>query len=738
LRADVLGFEAQMRGAAGTVTSSTSKMEGVIRGVSAVGKAALLGLGAAAVGVGVASVKLAMDFEGSMTRIQSMEGLTAAHTKTLNDAILQMAGHVAQAPKDLADAMLLIYQAGFKGATAVDMLTRSAELASSSGQSLTDVVNGVTSTVKAWGSRSVDAKTATDILASAFGHGGVMAGDFSKIIGRVGPLAAKTGLQLTDVAAAVATLAQEGLTGMKATGGLATMLGSILTPSSAAAADLKKVGLSVQDLQDSIASKGLGATLQMLIDKFKGNTAALKDVVGGTTGLRFALDLTGAHAADYAANLTTVQDATKGGGASADAFAEAQKHLEVQLRQLVAGAEALGVKLGEWLIPIIQKIIGWFQEHVGVAKVLAEVIGGVLVLAIGTFLAGLVTLGSGIAIVVAAVAGLAAWWLSNKEHMQAFTDAIKAVVDWLVANFGPPIMTILHAIENAWQMWGDNIIAFVSSALDFVVRVIGDQLRIVGDVIKIVLDVITGHWGDAWNAVKDLVGAVWDEIKALVDVALGALKGIVTGGLHLIEVGVGIVWDAIKGAASVAWELIKDAVMVPVQLAHDAIVTVFHAVRAALGIVWDAIKGAAETGWNAIVTVIRGALNLAIEAINILISGLNRVHDAMAFANPFGGAGWGRIDPIPTLGAGAIIQGRTLALLGEVPGQKEAVVPLTPAGMAAAGLGPQKGPVDLSEASIAAIAAAVRPQVVPVVWRDRFGQELDQALLKIAIDRKAV
>lgn len=78
--------------------------------------------------------------------------------------------------------------------------------------------------------------------------------------------------------------------------------------------------------------------------------------------------------------------------------------------------------------------------------------------------------------------------------------------------------------------------------------------------------------------------------------------------------------------------------------------------------------------------------NWFIEAINIIISGANRAIDAIAFLNPFGGAGISRITPlqpvglppVPKTAAGGIVTRPQVRLIGEAG--PEAVIPLSRAG----------------------------------------------------------
>ena len=115
----------------------------------------------------------------------------------------------------------------------------------------------------------------------------------------------------------------------------------------------------------------------------------LSKVFGNAIVARSALELSGASA-DYFAGAVKHVTAAAGDTKTVQGFAEISKTFNFQLQQVKATAEALAVRLGDYLIPKIQELgrwlqsgITWLDKHRGAAADLAKVVGGVLATAVG-------------------------------------------------------------------------------------------------------------------------------------------------------------------------------------------------------------------------------------------------------------------------------------------------------------------------------------------------------------------
>jgi len=96
------------------------------------------------------------------------------------------------------------------------------------------------------------------------------------------------------------------------------------------------------------------------------------------------------------------------------------------MKTLKAAFADVMVIIGEKVIPVIVKVVSWFEKHSGVTKLLAAAVGGVLVVAIGAYTVSMISAAVAtiaatwpILLIIVAVAALAAGivWVATKNHM---------------------------------------------------------------------------------------------------------------------------------------------------------------------------------------------------------------------------------------------------------------------------------------------------------------------------------
>lgn len=93
---------------------------------------ALLPASLAVTALGVGALRASAQFETAMTKIITIAGESKSELGAMKKAVLDLAPAVGVGPQALADALLVVESTGIRGATALDILKRSA-MASSTG-----------------------------------------------------------------------------------------------------------------------------------------------------------------------------------------------------------------------------------------------------------------------------------------------------------------------------------------------------------------------------------------------------------------------------------------------------------------------------------------------------------------------------------------------------------------------------------------------------------------------------
>lgn len=244
-----------------------------------------------------ASLKFAATFETSLTKMITLVGLSAEEVEGFKAEILDLSGETAKAPAELADAMFFITSAGLRGADALEALTASAK-ASAIGLGQTETIaDAVTSAVNAYGSETLSATRATNIMALAVRAGKLEASSLAPVLGRLLPTASEMGISFEQVAGTLAVMSRTGLDAAEASTSLNAILTTLKKPTTQAADALENAELNLGDLRDVARGPGgVIAAMRLLDEKLGDNEEALIKVIPNIRAFRGAMNVLGQEA----------------------------------------------------------------------------------------------------------------------------------------------------------------------------------------------------------------------------------------------------------------------------------------------------------------------------------------------------------------------------------------------------------------------------------------------------------
>lgn len=547
-----VGAEARHVGA--SAEEGSTRSTSALSKIGGVGKAALFGVAGIAATVGTEAIHMGIDFQEATTQLVTGAGESEEQIGEVRKGILSLAGKVGQTPVDLAHGMYLIESAGYHGAQGLDVLKAAAEGAKVGGADMATVSDGVTTALKDYHLEASDAAEVTSKLVATVGAGKTNMGDLSQSIAKVLPPAASLKIGFNEVMGAMATMTGQGYHAAVAATSLNFLMSNLAVETGKGTTALKQIGLSAAQVHDSLGSKGLGATLQMITDavgkKFPAGSAqydsAIAAIVGGTRGMRAMLALTGKNAETFTKNTKDIGSAATETGGHVKGWSETQKDLGTQIDQAKASLEAILTTIGTGLIPIVDdaikvvaNIVGWFQQHTTVAKILAGVIGGMLATSIAVYIAGLIKAGA-------------------KSVIQ-FAKMVAAGAAWAVEHTA---MAATFVAEN---------IAMAASATAAFIAENAATLGIAAAIAAVVAGIVwlATHWKESWNAIKTAALAAWHFLDNDV--------------LHPIEKA----WHALGTAAMAAWHFIDHWFVQPWVSGFD---TAKRLISGAIGKVEDVLK----------------------------------------------------------------------------------------------------------------------------------------------------
>lgn len=526
--AEILAQNGEFKAAMSETKAELTGLQAATSKLAAVGKVAMAGLAIGVAAVAFESVKLAASFDQTMELIHTQDQAAQSTVEALKGKVLDLAGAVGQSPGSLAEALYHI--ASVLGpavmdtvqgqAQAMDILTQAAKLASLGMANLDDVTYAL-SGVMSVGMKDIhNATDAVAMMNATVGMGDMRMQDLAAAIGTgILPAFKTAGLSFNDFAASIATLTDNSVPANEAATRLRMTVALLTAPSGEAAKALEDIGLSQIDAANALTARDaelaqFGITVSQLASDMQqpnGLLVAVKDLKSHLEGLSapaaaaviekaFGGGKTSGAIQTLLEESDRLQSKYDQLGTSADrakkfedAWADQRKQFSQQWNELKDRVEAYGIKLGNWLIPKIQTAITWMSQHKDIVKILAIVIGTVLVVAIIAYTAAMMS---------AAIATLAATW------------PILAIIA-VIALVAIGIYELVKHWDTAWN-WIKQISGDVWHWIyQYIWK---DGIWKAFDVTRDTLDQLVDWWKKGWDKIGEDIQNVYDHtIKPVLD-----------------------------------------------------------------------------------------------------------------------------------------------------------------------------------------------------------------------------
>lgn len=300
--------------------------------------------------LGIAAVKTFADFEYELAKIEGLVGISGATVQEWGNQILEMASSFGKAPQELAESLYFITSSGFKSAEAMEVMKISAMTAAAGLGETKDIANIVTSAINAYGKANITAAQAADVLTVAVREGKGEPAELVKAFATVIPVAAKLGVHFDQIGGAIAAMTRYGIPAANASTYLRQTLFTLLKPTNQVKKGLAQVGLTAQDVRNSLRSDGLIDTLQMLQKKIGTNEEALGQIF---PNIRAFMGVTSLLGANLEETIGVFNDTKNSLGATAAAFEIISQTTKFKFNAAMAEAKATLIKFGEAIMEML-------------------------------------------------------------------------------------------------------------------------------------------------------------------------------------------------------------------------------------------------------------------------------------------------------------------------------------------------------------------------------------------------
>ena len=537
LKINITGDSSKLKNA---LSSASSKLSSFGSKMQSVGKSLTTRLTLPLVAVGGAATKMAFDFDKSMTSIQALVGVSADKVSEMGEAAKKMAVDTGKSSREAAEALFFITSAGLRGKEAMDVLEMSLKAAAVGLGETKTIADLSTSAMNAYGSESLSASGATDILTAAVREGKLEASALAGAMGGVIPLASNMGVSFDQVGAAMASMSKTGTDAATGATQLTAILASLKKPSKQAVDALDAMGMSTEGVQQSLREKGLLDTLVMLQEGLKQTGQDTTALFPNIRALKGVLDLTGAGLED---NKKVFDALTESMGATDKAFEKTAKSASFKMTQGFNAMKESLMEVGQVIMitvaPLIKRLGDFFtslsekfkalspqtKKLIVVLAGIAAALGPVIAI-IGTLMTMGPAIGAALSVMMGPigliVAGLTAISVVIYKNWAGIKSALVKIGNYFIElyNNSLPIQLAVDSLIMNFK----NMLAvgkFVFSTFSTIIKTFANNFMTlfkgIGDIIMGIFtfdkDKIVQGFTDLADGLKNNVTSAFDSIK---------------------------------------------------------------------------------------------------------------------------------------------------------------------------------------------------------------------------------
>jgi TP901 family phage tail tape measure protein len=539
--------------------------------MTSVGGKLTAGLTLPIVGVGLAAVKTATDFEAQMNILSVAARSSGTTLQELSAAALAVGGDtelVGINASQAADAMTSFYKAGLsttdmfgdlnaylnEGASLSGAMRAAVDLQAASELDLATASDVVAIAMATFGLKAEDAQSITDSFVRTADASVASVGELAAAMTNVGPTAATFGWSLQDVNTALGILSERGIRGSEAGTALKSMMTNIMRPTEAVTLALNALGIELYTTE---------GTMRSLPDIMGQFSAALEI---GATKTRTMSALT----EDQAKELGKLRGKLQENIATIEAYKTGQlgailtdKERASKIKSLISANELLRFEMNP--------LLALEEQHITVTETMTEAMRNQYVQTLaGTY--GMKAMNTLLTEGTAgwqAMEGAVATAASAQEVATVRTQGLKGawetlsgVIETFMITVGTPLinnvltpgvrkltelMDAVMQLDPKWINLGVSVAGFLAviGPLLVMLGIMSSGFGVLGSVLTILLGpvglviaavaLLAIAWATNWQGIQEKTQTALAVVREVVDFSLTLIKGLVLAGLAAIS-----------------------------------------------------------------------------------------------------------------------------------------------------------------------------------------------------------
>jgi TP901 family phage tail tape measure protein len=205
------GVNSKLKDSAQQWTRAGKQIEKTGKAITSVGSSMTRNVTVPIVGAGVASVKLASDFEAGMSKVQSISGATQKEIGALGEKAKEMGAKTKFSATEATEAYQYMAMAGWKAGDMANGIEGIMYLAGATGEDLASTSDIVTDALTAFGKTAKDTGNFVDVMAKTASSANTDVSMLGESFKYVAPVAGAMKYSIEDTSLALGLMANAGV-----------------------------------------------------------------------------------------------------------------------------------------------------------------------------------------------------------------------------------------------------------------------------------------------------------------------------------------------------------------------------------------------------------------------------------------------------------------------------------------------------------------------------------------------
>ena len=374
---------------------------------------------------GGAAVKMAADFDTSLTKIRTLVGASESQVNEFRESVLELSGTTAQAPKDLADGLFFLTSAGLKGANAMETLEQVSKGVAIGLGEQTDLAKVAGAAQNAYGQDVLSASDALDVFGKMVKTGMFESSELAKVLGKEAGFAASLGISFEELGAFISTYTRTTGDATSATVGISGVMMAFTKQTDKGEQALAGINMTYASLKQMLGEQGLQKTLIHLRDRFAEENIELSEFFSKSQSLKGVINVLGSQTGEY---VNILDDLKKSTGFVNDGFAIVEETVGFKLQKAFNEFKLAMMDLGVALLPVANKVIDFVTKLTSAFKSLSpQAKQSIATIAAGFAVSGPLMIGFGMVLSSISKIQKALLMLSRNPYLAALGVAITGV-----------------------------------------------------------------------------------------------------------------------------------------------------------------------------------------------------------------------------------------------------------------------------------------------------------------------